>query len=284
MKPQTIFKRTAIYGPLVIYGVITLIPFAYMFCAAFKTKGAFFSSVFYPIKDHWWQLEPAGLTFENFTRLFTEAGFGWALLNSLFFASVTSCMATLCSAMAGFALAMYHFRLRGTIAAAVLLALVVPAALLLAPGYQLLYWMKLLNTYGGLIVPAIAPAFGVYLFRQAFVSSLPRELLEAGRIDGCSELRIFFQVALPMVRPMVGAFILLTFLGAWNNFIQPQIVLQSPQKFPLAVAVAQLRGPYQTEYGMIMAGTLVAVAPVLMLFLVLQKDFIAGLTSGSLKG
>lgn len=284
MRAGTVLKRCAIYGPLAIYAGITVIPFFYMFCAAFKTKDAFFSSLFYPTKEHWWQLDTDGLTVENFSRLFAEAGFGWALLNSLFFASVTACLATLCSAMAGFALAMYQFRLRPVVVAIALLGLVVPGALLLAPTYQLLYWLKLLNSYGGLIIPIMAPAFGVYLFRQAFVSSLRRELLEAGRIDGCSEFRLFCQVALPMVRPMVGAFLLLTFLGAWNNFIQPQIVLQSPQKFPLAVAVAQLRGPYHTEYGMIMAGTLVAVTPVLAMFLVLQKDFIAGLTSGSVKG
>ena len=284
MKTRKIASQFAIYVPLTVFAVITLIPFLYMFFAALKTKDAFFSSQFYPVLGRWWQVDWNGFTLDNFRRLFDEAGFGRALLNSFFFASVTAIVATLGSMMAGFALSMYQFRGRGMITSIVLLALVIPGALLLAPGYQLLYWFGFLDSYNGLVLPLMAPAFGVYLFRQAFFSSLPRELLEAGRIDGCSEVRILFQVAMPMVRPMIGAFILLTFLGAWNNYIQPQIVLQTPEKFPLAVAVSQLRGPYLTEYGMLMAGTLVAVAPVLVLFLVLQKDFISGLTSGSVKG
>jgi ABC-type glycerol-3-phosphate transport system permease component len=124
----------------------------------------------------------------------------------------------------------------------------------------------------------------VFLFRQAMLQSVPTEILQAARIDGCGEIRIFFQLVLPLVRPMTGAFILITFLATWNNFIHPQIVLQTPEKFPLAVAIAQLKGLYSTDYGLLMAGTLTSIAPPLALFLLLQKEFIAGLTSGAVKG
>jgi ABC-type glycerol-3-phosphate transport system permease component len=107
--------------------------------------------------------------------------------------------------------------------------------------------------------------------------------MEAARMDGCGEIRIFFTLIVPLVRPMMGAFLLITFLGAWNNFIHPQIILQTPEKFPLAVAIAQLKGLYSTDYGLLMAGTVVSIAPVMGLFLLLQKDFIAGLTSGAVK-
>ena len=110
------------------------------------------------------------------------------------------------------------------------------------------------------------------------------ELIEAARIDGSGEMRIFFTVVLPLVRPMVGAFLLITFLGTWNNYISPQVILQSPERFPLSVAIAQLKGVYSQDYGMLMAGTLVSVLPVLVLFLLLQREFIAGLTSGAVKG
>jgi ABC-type glycerol-3-phosphate transport system permease component len=213
-----------------------------------------------------------------------ESPFLRAVLNSFFFASVTAILSTLGAAMGGYALAKYNFRGREFLTTVVLGALVIPGALLIAPGYFLLYQLGLLDSYAGLIVPGLAPAFGIYLFRQAFMSSLPTEMMEAGRIDGCSEWRMFFQLGLPMVKPMVGAFVLITYLGTWTNFLGPQIVLQTPEKYPLAVAVAQLRGTYNIEYGMIMAGTLVAVGPVLVLFLLLQKDFIAGLTAGSVKG
>jgi ABC-type glycerol-3-phosphate transport system permease component len=183
--------------------------------------------------------------------------------------------------MGGYALAKYDFLGRGMFTNIVLTALIIPHALLLGPGYKVLYTLGLLDSYAGLILPGLAPAFGVFLFRQAFVSGLPSEMMGAGRIDGCGEMRMFFQLALPMVRPMVGAFLLITYFSTWNNFIGPQIVLQTTEKYPLGVAVAQLRGPYGTEYGMIMAGTVIAIVPVLSLFLLLQKDFIAGLTAGS---
>ena len=168
--------------------------------------------------------------------------------------------------------------------AIVLSALIIPGPLLIAPGYQLLYNLGLINSYAGIILPAIAPAFGLFLFRQAMLNSVPQELLEAARIDGCGEIRIFFSVVMPIVRPMMGAFLMITFLGAWNNYIGPQIVLQDPDKFPLSVAIAQLRGLYQTNYGMISAGTLMSIAPVMLIFLLLQKEFISGLTSGAVKG
>ena len=126
-------------------------------------------------------------------------------------------------------------------------------------------------------------AFGVFLMRQ-YCSTIPDELIEASRIDGCSELRTFTTVVIPLVRPMIGTFLMITFLGVWNNFITPQVVLQSPERFPLSVAVAQLRGVYYQEYGLQMAGTVVAVLPVLALFLVMQREFVAGLTSGAVKG
>ncbi|MEM6312975.1 MAG: carbohydrate ABC transporter permease [Planctomycetota bacterium] len=227
------------------------------------------------------------LSLGNFERLFggdIRPNFGRAVLNSFFLASVTSVLSTLGAAMGGYALAKHSFRGKRFFLALVLAALVIPGALLLAPSYQLLYWLGLLDTYSGLIIPAAAPAFGVFLFRQAMINGVPNEMLESSRIDGCGEIRMFFEMVLPLVRPMVGAFLLITFLATWNNFIGPQIVLQTPEKFPLSVAINQLRGIYGIDYGLIMAGTLVAILPVLVLFLMLQREFIAGLTAGAVKG
>lgn len=237
------------------------------------------------------------LTFNNFDRLFNgvppsddpdgervKTGIVRAIINSFFFASVSAVLATLGAAMGGYALAKFRFKGRNAIDNTVLAALVIPGALLIAPGYQLLYWLGMLDSYVGLILPGIAPAFGVYLFRQAMITSLPDEMMEAARIDGCGEIKMFFTMALPMVRPMAGAFLLITYLGAWNNFIGPQIILSTPEKYPLAVWISQLKGVYGIDYGLIMAGTLVAIAPVLVLFLMLQKEFIAGLTAGAVKG
>ena len=278
------FKMLIIYLVLTVFAAITLVPFVYLLFSAFKSTESFFSFVFWPTDGAWYDVDWQGFTLDNWRTLFFEAGIVRATVNSFFISSLTAILATLFSAMGGYALAKYRFKGRGMTTVIVLGSLAIPFALLIAPGYQLLYWLGLLDTYTGLILPGVAPAFGVYLFRQAFISSLPDALIEAARIDGCGDIRIFFQIALPMVRPMVGAFLLITYLATWNNFISPQIVIQSADKLPLSVFVAQLRGPYSTSYGMIMAGTLVAITPVLVLFLLLQRDFIAGLTAGAVKG
>ena len=157
-------------------------------------------------------------------------------------------------------------------------------ALLLAPSFQLLHSFDLLDTYTGLLLPGLTPAFGVFLFRQSMLNSVPDELLEAARMDGAGEFRIFFELVIPIVRPMLGAFLMISFMGTWNNFIGPQIILQSPELHPLSVALNNLKGIYGTDYGVIMAGTLVSISPVMCLFLLLQKEFISGLTSGAVKG
>lgn len=273
----------ATYAVLLPLVAVTLIPFLWLVSAAFKSPDQFFESMFLPRGEGLLGVAWDQLTLDNFARLFRELAIGRAMLNSLFLASVTSLLATVCCAAGGYALAMYRFRGRRFLTGLVLAALIIPPPLLLAPGYDILFKLGLLDTYAGLILPALAPAFGVFLFRQAALQSIPAQLLEAGRIDGCTELGLFGQIAMPLLRPMTGAFLMITFLGVWNNFIGPQIVLQSPEKQPLAVVIAQLKGVYYEDYGLMMAGTLVSVAPVAVLFLLLQKDFVSGLTLGAVK-
>lgn len=262
---------------------LTLVPFVWLVTASLKAREDFFTSTFLPAGDGLFGIAWDRLTLEHFRRLFDELGIGRALLNSVFLASTTAILATLCCAAGGYALARLRFRGSLAMTVLVLAALLVPPPLLLAPTYQVLYEFGLLDTFTGLIVPAIAPAFGVFLFRQAVLQSVPPDLLEASRLDGCSEVGIFFAVVLPLVRPMIGAFMLITFLGTWNNFIAPQVVLQTAEKFPLSVAVSQLRGVYAQDYGLLMAGTLVSVLPPAVLFLLLQKEFVSGLTTGAVK-
>jgi multiple sugar transport system permease protein len=267
-----------------LVAAILLTPFAWLSIAALKRNEDFFTSLFLPKGDGPLGISLSKLTLDNFARLINEAGMVRSLINSIFLSSVTALAATLIAAMGGYALGKFQFKGKAFMVAVVLVAIVLPPQLLLAPGYQLLFHLNLLDTFTGLILPAAAPAFGVYLFRQAVISSVPDALLESGRIDGCGEARLFFQIVLPLIRPMVGTFLLITFVGTWNNFIGPQVVLQSPEKFPLAVAVAQLRGVYYQDYGLLMAGTVLSIVPVMGLFLFLQRDFVSGLTSGAVKG
>lgn len=278
-RPGTI----AIHAALTLGAALVLTPFLWLLCAALKRNEDFFTSAFLPVGPGG-RIDVSRLTTEHIQRLLGDLGIARALVNSVYISSATAILGALFAAMGGFALARHSFRGRGVVTALVLGAVVIPAPLLLAPGYQLLFRLGLLDTFAGLILPALAPAFGIFLFRQASLTSVPGTLLEAARIDGCGELRTFFTIALPLLRPMVGAFVLIMFLGTWNNYITPQVVLQSPSRFPLAVAVANLKSTYYQDYGLLMAGALVSIVPVLVLFLALQRDFISGLTTGAVKG
>jgi len=271
---------------LFFFAAITLIPFAWLICASIKNANVFFTYQFLPLGNGFLGVDWNSLTTTYYKELFNGSNFnfGRSILNSIFYASTTATLSTLFCAMGGYALAKFHFAGRDGIASLVLGCLIIPGSLLLAPSYQLLFRLGLLDSFAGLILPALAPAFGIYLFRQSMINAVPTDLLEAARIDGCGEWRIFFTVVLPLVRPMIGAFLLITYLGCWNNFIGPQIIIQTPEKYPLAVEIAQLKGLYSINYGLLMAGTLISVAPVMVLFLFLQKEFIAGLTSGAVKG
>ncbi len=278
-----LWRRLLLQGLLGLLAVVTLVPFAWLIIASLKNREDFSQSMFLPPGEGLFGIGWDRLSLQNYDNLF-DLGFGGAFLNSVFYSATTAVLATLICAAAGYALAKFRFRGRNAFTLAVLALIILPPTLLIAPGYELLYNLRLLDTVPGLILPFLAPAFGVFLFRQAVSQSVPDQLLEAARMDGCSEIEILFAIVMPLIRPMVGAFLLITFLGMWNNFISPQIVLQSGDKQPLSVAIAQLRGLYRSDYGLMMAGTVVSIAPVAVLFLLLQKQFISGLTSGAVKG
>jgi ABC-type glycerol-3-phosphate transport system permease component len=166
-----------------------------------------------------------------------------------------------------------------------LATMLLPAQVLLPSSYELIYHFGWLNSYLAILVPGAVSVFGMFLFMQA-MRGVPDELLQAGRVDGCSEFRLWWEIALPVVRPMIGAYTLMCFLSSWNSFLWPQIILQDERKYNLPIGLANMMGmpEYQTAFGTLMAGTLLSILPVMVLFFVLQKDFIAGLTSGAIKG
>ena len=271
------------HAALMPISLLMILPIAWLVISSFKSQDDFFTSLFLPV-DEAGSIALDRLTLSHFRRLFAEAGIGRALLNSVFLCATLAILASVCCAAGGYALARLRFVGSRAFTLAVLAILVVPPPLLLAPTYDLMHHLGLLDSYLAIILPGLAPAFGVFLFRQAAIQSIPRELLEAARIDGFGELNIFMSVALPLMRPMLGAFAMITYLAMWNNFFGPQVMLHSPEKMPLAVAVANMKGVYYTDYGLQMAATLLSVAPVLLLFLLLQRDFVSGLASGAVKG
>ena len=269
--------RAALHAALVAGVLVVIAPFVWMLVSSFKTTGDFFGSLFLPSGDGVLGVAWSSLTLANYAKLI-ELGFWRAFVNSVFYASTNALVSTLLCSAAGYAFAAYRFRGRGVAGLLVLAALVVPPALLIAPTYALLHRLGLLDTSLGLIAPMVTPAFGVFLFRQAVLQSVPIELIESARVDGSSEVRIFFLIVIPMLRPMIGAFMLISFMAMWNNFLLPQIVIQSAEKQPLSVAITQLKGVYTTDYGLMMAATVVSVAPPAALFLLLQREFLRGFT------
>lgn len=264
------------YSVLAVVAALTLLPFFWLVTASVKLDT--FTHVFLPPIAEWRN----ELSLSHYQKLFLETGFFRNLLNSAFLATTTTLLSVLACGMGGFALAKYRFPGQNWILGAMLVLLVFPGEVMLGPTYEIMFHLGWMDTYWALIVPGIAPAFGIILFRQAF-RNVPDELFEAARMDGASELGLWWKIAVPQVRPMIGAFGLFTFLGNWNAYLWPQIVLRTEEKLPLPVALAQLRSVYETEYGLIMAGTAMSILPVVVIFLLFQRDFVSGLSTGAIK-
>ena len=278
--------RRALIQPLLVHVVLSalawlvLVPFLWMACAAFKRQQDIFSIPLLP----WRRLHD--LTLDNFRVLFTHEPYARWLVNSLFVSSLQTALVVTLSSLGGFALAKYRFAGRRALMLVMFLTLLLPAQVLYpSGGIDLVRRLGWVNSYAAVIVPGCVSVFGMFLFMQA-MKQVPDELLAAGRVDGCSELRLWWELALPIVRPMIGAYTLLSFMGSWNSFLWPQVILQTPQKYTLPIGLTNMIGlpEYQTPYGVLMAGTFLSILPVAVLFFVLQRDFIAGLASGAVKG
>jgi len=271
---------------LVLAAALVLMPFAWLISAAFKKPEALMEYTFMPPVDKWGEL----LGFQNYVDLFageeTAQGrvYFWRyLINSLFLSSTGTCLHIFCASLTGFAIAKYDFRGKVWITSLMLGSMMIPGMILLAPLYELIYRFGWMDTYWALLVPGAVPVFGVFLFRQAIVG-VPDELLEAARVDGCGEFGIYWNLVMPLVRPMIGAFCLVSFLGSWNSFLGPQIFIQTQAKLTLPVVLNQYIGLYAQKYGVFLAGTLLSIIPPAVMFFALQKEFVSGLTSGAVKG
>ena len=277
---------------LIVVGTIMLMPFAWLICSAFKDKEVLQKYTFLPPPGLLTQKTSTGtmpINLDNFRTLFADkqtvqgpVSFWRYVGNSLFLASAGTFISLVFSSMGGYALAKYRFKARPAIVTFMLASVTIPGAALLSPNFEVIWRLGWMNTYLALIVPGCVSVFGIFLFRQAMVG-VPDDLIEAGRIDGCGEFRIYLTLIMPLVRPMVGAFCLISFLGAWNSFITPNIYLQSQAKLTLPVVLNQYIGEYAQQYGVFLAGTLLAIIPPAVLFFSLQREFISGLTSGAVK-
>jgi multiple sugar transport system permease protein len=262
---------------LLFLGLLLMIaPFIWMVLGSFKPQAEFLRT-----PPTWLPEQP---TTDNFERLFSKLDFPRFFFNSTVVAAAITLGNLIFAPMLGYALAKLRFRGKRVILLLVLATLMLPAAATLIPLFVLMSQLNLVNTYPGLILPFVAGAFGVFLTRQ-FFAGLPDELLEAARIDGASEFRIFWTIAMPLAGPILATLGILTFLGSWNSFIYPLVMAQSPDIYTLPVALATFAtGQYQSDHGMLMAGSVVLILPVLIIFVLMQRWITEGIATTGLKG
>lgn len=226
---------------------------------------------------------PSRVTLEHYQTLFTRLDLGRHLLNSLLVALAATFLSLLFNSMAGYAFAKLRFPGRDRLFAILVGALAIPGQVGMLPLFLLTREMGLVNTYGGVLVPTLVSILGIFLIRQ-FTLSIPDELLDAARIDGAGELRIFFSIVLPLSRPILATLALLTFMNTWNDFLWPLIVLTDESMQTMPVALAGLVGERALDTELMMAGAVLTVMPVLLVFLALQRHYIEGILMGSVKG
>ena len=262
-------------GLLIGLAVVSLFPLLWMVSVSLMPAGA--SSV---LPTPVW---PRSFTLANYQQLFGSIGMGRYALNSLLLALLSTAISVSFNLTAGYAFAKLRFRGRDQIFKALLGALVIPGQVAMLPLFLMLKPLGLINTYGGAVVPMMASVFGIFLVRQ-FARGIPDDLLEAARIDGAGEFRIFLTIVVPLLAPVLATLAIFSFLGSWNDFMWPLIVLTDDSLHTLPVALAGLAREHVQDNELMMAGSVVTVLPVLIVFLVLQKQYMAGLMAGGVKG
>jgi multiple sugar transport system permease protein len=264
-----------INAALLVGAVATAFPLVWMISVSFMPAGA--AGHFPP------PLLPEHPTLDNYRLMFERHSAGRYLFNSALVATLATLISLFFNTTAGYAFAKLRFPGRERIFRTLLGALVIPGQVAMIPLFALVKELGLVSTYGGVIVPAMASIFGIFLVRQ-YALSIPEDLLEAARIDGASEWRIFRSVVAPLLKPILITLGILTFLATWNDFMWPLIVLSDQKLYTLPVALAGLSREYVLDNELMMAGAVITVMPVLILFLALQRYYIAGILAGSVKG
>lgn len=269
------WQALRVNGALLVLAMLSLAPLLWMVSVSFMPRGE--ASHFPP------PFLPSSATLENYRDLFARTGMARNFANSLLVSMAITLLSLLVNTMAGYAFAKLRFRGRERVFQLLLAALVVPAQVAMLPLFLLMKQLGLVNSYWGVIIPGMAGVFGIFLVRQ-YARGIPDDLIEAARIDGAGELRIFWQVVLPMLKPVLATLAVFTFMAAWNDFMWPLIVLTDQERYTLPVALAALSREHIMDVELMMAGAVVTVLPVLVLFLLLQRYYIQGLLLGSVKG
>ncbi|WP_420114737.1 carbohydrate ABC transporter permease [Pseudactinotalea sp.] len=256
---------------LLLLVLVALLPFVFMVVTAIQRSDTVSLS-----------FDPNRLQLDNFARLFTDYGFGAALITSIVVVSLACVMNLVVSSVAAFAFAKKPFPGSEALFWIYIATMMVPVQVTIIPLFVIIRDLGLLNTHLALVLP-IVNAFGVFLVRQ-FMSSVPDELLEAAKIDGAPDRRVFVSIVLPLIRPVLVALTVFTFITTWNDFLWPLVVISDESMQTVTLAAARLQGRFVTEYGLVMAGAAVSFALPFCIYLVLQRQFVQGVAAVGLKG
>lgn len=267
-------KKTAMYIFLSIGVVISIFPFYWMLVGSTLPSGKLLS-----VPPN---LLPGNYLLENAKTLNASLDIVKVMWNSLFIATVYTVVSVLLSTMAGYAFAKFKFKAKEPLFFLILCTLMIPFQVTLIPLFEIMVALDWLNTYQAIILPSLASPFAIFLMRQNMIS-IPDSMLEAARIDGAGEFKIFFNIVMPTMKPALAAVSIFLFMSQWNSLLWPLITMNSKDMFTLPVALSSLIGLARIDYGQLMLGTALSVIPILILFLVFQKNFIAGILGGSVK-
>ena len=225
---------------------------------------------------------PKNPSLSPYVQLFEKVPFGQVILNSIIIAVIGTVLQLVTSALAAYVFARMPFRGRGAIFVLYLATMMIPFQVLIVPLFVEMKSLGLINTYAGAILPTIASAFGVFLLRQA-MSTVPYELDQAATLDGAGHFRVFFQIMLPLIRPALATLTVFSFLGTWNSFLWPLIILRDPLMQTLPVALSSLQGQYATQWDVLMAGSVISIIPMFALYVFAQKYIVQGVAGAGLK-
>ena len=265
----------AAYVLVAVGGLIMLAPFYFMFVFASHSRTEIFS------------LPPPLFFGDDFllnVKILTERIPFWRSLGwSLYVALASTALTLLFCSMGGYAFAMFEFRFKQALFLLVMGTMLIPSFLGMIPTFMIMDAFGWIDQPRALYIPGAASAFGIFLMRQFIITSIPKDLVEAARMDGCSELGIYWRIVLPLLKPALGTLGLITFIASWNNFIGPLIVMRSPDMYTLPLALRSMQSPVNTEWGAVMAGSAIATLPLLVLFAISSRRLIDGLTAGAVK-
>ena len=265
----------AAYAVVGIGALTMLAPFYFMFVFATHSRTEIFS------------LPPPvwfGDDFLNNLKILTDRIPFWRNLGwSLYVALASTALTLLFCSMGGYAFALFEFRFKNALFALVMGTMLLPSFMNMIPTFMIMDALGWIDQQRALYIPGAASAFGIFLMRQFVAASVPKDLIEAARMDGCSELGIYWRIVLPLLKPALGTLGLITFIASWNNFIGPLIVMRSPENYTLPLALRSLQSPVDTEWGALMIGSAIATIPLIVLFVLSSRQLISGLTAGAVK-